>query len=1303
MDETFDEFRENFKILKEKRQHQQQAQISKFLSPLPRNNSLSQSSDSGSFSSSNESSNSKISLHKLSESIDIPKTQIIKKQKSASDSKTDISKYFKKPENETEDFKCPICSKELGKLNESERDKHVNQCLDRKDYLNFEYKPTNKFKRGNSEETENSPEKINSKKTKAEEAPKTSKQVDSTPEQSSIDHEEKHKKLNESLLKDAVPNCPICGKVLHNFNIRQSHLKKCSQVFHIKTESLVELVKKQQEKIEREIAKGLIPTDVYIPKTKKPKEEKPEKKNKITNRVIKLELPTSKQEEQLQIAIALSNSLNPAEDCPKQAEIKLLKANKKLDKKGASIESVLLLTDDETRSTNLSSKFASLLEKQIKYDFIENQKENYFVKTKFKSEKNYLWNKCKYFKETEENFYVQIFLDTGRFTVGHQVFIDKTDQEKFANIEVINTQTAYLLADLNDQTQENLSIYYTQHQSQFNQSQFNQTQIGYQTLDSICDDNDIEKSQSQSINQKFDNTEDQQIEIDKESEVETSPAKQIENIISNSEFLDQEIENQIDTGTEDISLKEEKSLVEEKKEFDCLENSRIEKKVLISVEYLEGESNQIEFDNQQNCEMSQKSQRLNFLMNETIDENQKDNSIREDEDSLHEATGLNDRAVFIDETQLSSPSSTDKNNSNIHVENLVNEEVFIEESSDSNDKNSNILDQNILMDESEVIIEDEIVTCEKKESELNKKDEENKEKLEEVIISDDSDESNKCSNKKRKSLDVIELSDSSGSLSPHKIEPSKKFKPDLNEVVEMDEIEIISNDCIIDTNKDEKFKKNEYIFNESSSSSLPNLDNDDFEINDDKISDENEQIVESEKDEHENENRQILDLLEKSQKFDDFNQNNDDALDEVWQNFGENQFDNYCEINYIENIDNFQNNDPCDLEPVCEIQDPIQLIDKNDDFQIITPQKYSTNNKQKHKDQDSEEDICEFIKNYRDVQSKNDMNNKKDKSQNSTLDEEDLENLNSDSEEPAKKTVHKKNGAIKPPKEPANSKISLNVPNFSSMDTPDLKNELKKFGVKALPKKQAVKKLTEIYEFTNRKQNKTSVLPRSQSCMNFKTNSSQMKTSNSITGISSKVVMEKSVDEDCDEDLESMAKIMNLEFLGSQATKKKVPLKKTMSDIGAIRSTQSSSQSSLLKIGSKTSKKAKNLEKTMDERMMEMVEEDDEDDASEASESQKKTGKILKEKEKIKKTLDEEETRQCVFNLIKSDDNLYLSVLNYEPLDYEQFFTNLQTSLAPRKCNNKILMKVLDEYCVTFTLKNLNTRGNSKVRTKKKH
>jgi hypothetical protein len=44
--------------------------------------------------------------------------------------------------------------------------------------------------------------------------------------------------------------------------MRQTHMKKCAQIFHIKTESLVELVKKQQLQIESDLARGLIPSDV---------------------------------------------------------------------------------------------------------------------------------------------------------------------------------------------------------------------------------------------------------------------------------------------------------------------------------------------------------------------------------------------------------------------------------------------------------------------------------------------------------------------------------------------------------------------------------------------------------------------------------------------------------------------------------------------------------------------------------------------------------------------------------------------------------------------------------------------------------------------------------------------------------------------------------------------------------------------------------------------------------------------------------------------------------------------------------
>jgi len=64
---------------------------------------------------------------------------------------------------------------------------------------------------------------------------------------------------------------------------------------------------------------------------------------------------------------------------------------------------------------------------------------------------------------------------------------------------------------------------------------------------------------------------------------------------------------------------------------------------------------------------------------------------------------------------------------------------------------------------------------------------------------------------------------------------------------------------------------------------------------------------------------------------------------------------------------------------------------------------------------------------------------------------------------------------------------------------------------------------------------------------------------------------------------------------------------------------------------------------------------------------------------------------------------MYLDVLNYVPLDYENLYSQLQASVAPRKVNNKILMKILDEYCITFTLKSLNTRGNlNKAKNDKK-
>lgn len=124
-----------------------------------------------------------------------------------------------------------------------------------------------------------------------------------------------------------------------------------------------------------------------------------------------------------------------------------------MNKKLNTVDSALLLTDDETRTGIISKRFALILEKQIDYSFTDSKDTGKFVKTRFSSKKNYLWDKCKYFKETEDFFYVNVFLKTGKVKVGHQLFIDKTDEEKYENIQVINTQTAFLLADLNDQTQ----------------------------------------------------------------------------------------------------------------------------------------------------------------------------------------------------------------------------------------------------------------------------------------------------------------------------------------------------------------------------------------------------------------------------------------------------------------------------------------------------------------------------------------------------------------------------------------------------------------------------------------------------------------------------------------------------------------------------------------------------------------------------------------------------------------------------------------------------------------------------------
>ena len=96
------------------------------------------------------------------------------------------------------------------------------------------------------------------------------------------------------------------------------------------------------------------------------------------------------------------------------------------------IDTPLTTTDEETRLVILTTRLTSILENKINYksdSALEiKSKKAPFVKTKFVSSRNYLWERCSYFEETEEVFYVKLFLDSGKFLIGHQLFIDKTNE-----------------------------------------------------------------------------------------------------------------------------------------------------------------------------------------------------------------------------------------------------------------------------------------------------------------------------------------------------------------------------------------------------------------------------------------------------------------------------------------------------------------------------------------------------------------------------------------------------------------------------------------------------------------------------------------------------------------------------------------------------------------------------------------------------------------------------------------------------------------------------------------------------------
>ena len=221
MDESIDEFQENFKQLKENNKKSKLAQISKYMSPKSQ---LPTSTTSTTNASSSSDSTSLFATASASTSSEFKKPKVPTK---LNDNK--ISKYFK-IENS---FSCPVCSADLTKKNDADRQRHVNICLD-KDFAIK--KDKNKFVRNPIEDKivkhsadsdpkadHNKVNAENNSSTKNHEVKMSSSSLSESKKivATEIESEEKIKKYNENLLKEAIPNCPICGKELHSLSVQR--------------------------------------------------------------------------------------------------------------------------------------------------------------------------------------------------------------------------------------------------------------------------------------------------------------------------------------------------------------------------------------------------------------------------------------------------------------------------------------------------------------------------------------------------------------------------------------------------------------------------------------------------------------------------------------------------------------------------------------------------------------------------------------------------------------------------------------------------------------------------------------------------------------------------------------------------------------------------------------------------------------------------------------------------------------------------------------------------------------------------
>lgn len=333
-------------------------------------------------------------------------------------------KFQKKGTNQgelsQEKFVCQFCTKDLSHYNSTRKTQHLNRCMDK---------------------------------------------VDEMKQKETLQNEQLEK------AKTAVLDCPMCGKALKTESGRKIHMKKCSQKLGVSTDQLLTLIKQQEEERQVNIAAGQVPLAARSTINKL---------NKQTKK--KLKEPQSKYEEELQTALAISDSLSN-KIVSKKTEKQPQKRDKK--KKTDSTPPLVVLLSEEEKQKRRSERVAAMLIPQD-LDDDANEMENVspvfcgsLIQEKYSPSNDKLpslWSRCELFTEnlisldTKDKFYVEKLMPpvcVSRFVVGSNIkqvesipgrrqstirgIPEKTEAGNstfHGDTMLASTQTAVLLAEL---------------------------------------------------------------------------------------------------------------------------------------------------------------------------------------------------------------------------------------------------------------------------------------------------------------------------------------------------------------------------------------------------------------------------------------------------------------------------------------------------------------------------------------------------------------------------------------------------------------------------------------------------------------------------------------------------------------------------------------------------------------------------------------------------------------------------------------------------------------------------------------